>query len=58
MDFFEAFDNRGNDDALAFRVLVAIMNRDPGPTADVFIIGALIGILKSAPPADVTQEDG
>jgi hypothetical protein len=58
MDFFEAFDNCGNDDAPAFRVLVAIMNRDPGPAADVFIIGAFIGILKSAPPAEIVQEYG
>jgi hypothetical protein len=34
------------------------MNRDSGAATDVFIIGAFIGILKSAPPADVMQEDG
>ena len=57
MEFFEAFDNRGNDDAPAFRVLVAIMNRDPGPAADVFVIGAFVGVLESSPSADIVQEN-
>ena len=56
--FFESSDNRGDDDDLTFGVLVVIMNRNPGAVADTFIIGAFIGSLKSAPPADIVQEDG
>jgi len=56
--FSDAFDNRGGGDVLAFRLPGAIMNRDSSPAAEVFIIGALIGILNSAPPADVVQKDG
>src|ERR1700677_3913027 len=55
---FEAFNNYGDMDGLTFKLLGAIMNRHPGSAADEFIMGAFIGILKSAPPTDIGQKDG
>src|SRR5882762_5600360 len=34
-----------------------VPNLDPGPPADVFVIGALVGILEAAPPTDVINEN-
>jgi len=33
------------------------LNTDAGAFADVFVMGALVSVLKSAPPTDVVDED-
>jgi hypothetical protein len=33
------------------------LDRDAGSTADVLVVGALIGVLKAAPTAHVIDED-
>src|SRR5262245_32824795 len=44
--------------AIVLELLCAILNRDPRFLADEFVVGALVGVLKPSPPADVVNEDG
>ncbi|TWI92470.1 hypothetical protein JM93_00012 [Roseibium hamelinense] len=47
----------GADAAVVFELLAAVVHTDSGTGADVFIVCALIGILKPTPAADVIDED-
>ena len=55
---FDAFDNRGPWSAVIFKLLGTIMHRHTRPAADVFVIGALIGILEASPATDIIYKDG
>ena len=53
----DALDDRGHRPAIIFELLGAILDLLVGATADVFVIGGFICILKPAPPADVIDKD-
>jgi hypothetical protein len=44
--------------SIVVELLGAILHADASALADVFIVGALIGVLETAPPADVVDKDG
>src|SRR5580704_14399751 len=52
-----AFDDGGERVSIVLELLDAIMDFNAGATADVFVVGALVRILKPAPAADVINED-
>ena len=52
----QIFQDGGNRGPVIFEGLRAIDDRDAGPAAHVFVVGALIGILEAAPAADVVDE--
>src|SRR6266404_2376170 len=54
---FDALDDRGHRAAVIFELLRTIMNRNPSPSADVFIIGALVRVLESPPTADIINKN-
>jgi hypothetical protein len=39
-------------------LLGAILHLNSSPLADIFIVGALVGVLKSPPTADVIDQNG
>ena len=53
----DALDDRGNRAAVVFELLGAILDLLVCATADVFVIGGFIGILKPPPSADVIDKD-
>jgi hypothetical protein len=53
----DALHDGGGRAAIVFEPLVVILNGVPHPLADVLVIGALAGILKAPPAADVADED-
>ena len=54
----DALDDGGDRASVILELLGAILHADAGALADVFVIGALVRILKPAPAADVVDEDG
>src|SRR3989338_9496616 len=54
LDIFE--DCRG-ETSVIFELLRAVFDRDPRFFADKFVVRALVGILKAAPPAYVIDEN-
>ena len=54
----DALDNGGDRAAVIFKLFRAVVNRNARLFADVFVIGAFVGILKSAPPAHVINQNG
>ena len=53
----DALDDGGNRAAVIFELLGAVFDLLVGATADVFVIGGFIGVLKTAPSADVIDKD-
>lgn len=53
----DALDNRGNRPAIIFKLLGAILDLLVGATADVLVIGGVIGVLKTAPSADLIDKN-
>src|SRR6202035_667361 len=51
-------DDRRGDAAVILELLGAIADLDPRAPADIFVIGALVGVLEAAPAADVVDENG
>ena len=54
---FDALDDGGHRRAVVFELLGTVSDLDSGASADVFVVGALVGILKPAPAADVVDQD-
>ena len=54
----DALDDGRDRAAVILELLGAVLNADAGALADVFVVGALIGVLKPAPAADVVDQDG
>ena len=52
-----ALDNRRTQAAVVFELLRAVVHLDPAFAADELIVGAFVGILKTAPSADIIDED-
>jgi hypothetical protein len=42
---------------IVLELLGAVVDLDARPSADVLVVGTLVGILKPAPAADVVDED-
>ncbi len=53
----DALDDGGNRAAVIFELLGTILDLLVRATADVFVVGGFIGILKPAPPAHVIDQD-
>jgi hypothetical protein len=53
----EAFHDRAHWRVVRREVFGAILDRDAGPDAPVFVVRSLVGFLESTPPADVVHED-
>ena len=53
----DALHDGGDGRAVVFELLGAVGDLDAGAPADVFVVGAFVGILESAPAADVVGED-
>ena len=53
----DALDDGGHGRAVVLELLGAIGHLNPGAATDVFVIGALVGVLEPAPAADVVDED-
>ena len=54
----DALDDGRDRAAVVLELLGAVLDGDAGALADVLVVGALVGILESAPAADVVDEDG
>ena len=52
-----ALDDRRDRAAVVLELLGAVDDADAGALADVLVVGALVGVLEAAPPADVVDED-
>jgi hypothetical protein len=50
--------HRGDRTSIVLELLGAILDADACPPADVFVIGALVGVLEATPTADVVNQDG
>jgi hypothetical protein len=57
-DPLDGFQQVGADAAVVFELLAAIVDADPGTRADMLVVGPFIGILKTAPTADVIDQNG
>ena len=53
----DRLDDGGADAAVVLELLGAVLDPDAGPLAEVFVIGAFVGILKPAPATDVVYQD-
>jgi hypothetical protein len=53
----DALDDGGHGRAVVLELLGAVGDLDSGAAADVLVVGALVGILKPAPAADVVDQD-
>jgi hypothetical protein len=53
----KAFEHRGNRAAIILELLGAVLNTNVSAPADVFVVGALVGILKPPPAAHVIDEN-
>lgn len=53
----DALDDGRHRRTVVFELLCAVRDLDARATADVFVIGALIGVLESAPAADVIDQN-
>ena len=51
------FHDRGHWAAVIFELFGAVVDRDTHPPADIFVVRAFVGILESAPAADIVNED-
>ena len=53
----DALDDGGHRRAIVLELLCAVRDLDSSAAADVFVVGALVGVLKPAPAAYVIDED-
>jgi hypothetical protein len=53
----DAFDDGRHRRAVVLELLGAVGDLDAGAAADVLVVRALVGILKSPPAADVVDQD-
>jgi hypothetical protein len=53
-----ALDDGGDRTSVILELLGAILHADASALADIFVVSALVRILKPAPAADVVDEDG
>jgi len=53
----DALDDGRNRAAVVLELLSTVLDRNAGPLADVFVVGAFVGVLEAAPAADVVYED-
>jgi len=56
-DPLDGFQKVRADAAVVLKLLATVVYPDPGAGTDVLVIRALVGILKTAPAADVVDED-
>ena len=54
---FHALDDRGAQAAVVLELLCAVVHLNPAFAADELIVGAFVGILKTAPSADIIDQD-
>ena len=54
----DALDDGRDRAAVVFELLGAVLHGNAGAPADVFVVGALVGVLEPAPAADVIDQDG
>jgi hypothetical protein len=54
---FDALDDVRGGRTVVLELLGAVVDGDPGALADVFIVAAFVGVLKTTPAADVVGED-
>ena len=53
----DALNDGGDRASVVLELLGAILHADAGTLANVFVVGAFVGILEAAPAADVVDED-
>src|SRR5262249_10232253 len=53
----DAFDDVRGGATVVLELLSAIMDRDAGTLADIFVVTALVGVLETAPTAHVVSKD-
>src|SRR5690606_22983440 len=52
----DALDDGRDRAAIIVELLGAILHRNPGASADIFVVSALVGVLEPAPPADIIDQ--
>ena len=54
----DAFEDSRADAAVILELFRAVLDGDARALADIFVVGALVGILEPAPAADIVDKDG